>query len=112
MQVLRDAVKLVRELAGTQAFATSYGTELSPGPGVDLDGFIRAQCSTLWHPVGTCKMGTDEAAVVDPELRVRGVTGLRVADASVMPRVPSGNTQAACFMIGERAADLILGRTP
>lgn len=111
VQVLRDAVKLVRELAGTRAFAASNGGELSPGSSADLDSFIRAQSSTLWHPVGTCKMGEDDAAVVDPALRVRGVTGLRVADASVMPTVPSGNTQAACFMIGERAADLILERS-
>lgn len=110
VQVLRDAVTLVRELACTRAFAAENAGELSPGPGADVDAYIRAQCSTLWHPVGTCKLGTDEAAVVDPELCVRGVTGLRVADASVMPTVPSGNTQAACFMIGERVADLILGR--
>jgi choline dehydrogenase len=84
--------------------------EIVPGnvDAAGLEGFIRSQASTLWHPAGTCKMGQDEQAVVDPQLRVRGVEGLRVADASVMPTVTSGNTVAACFMIGAKAADLIL----
>jgi choline dehydrogenase len=71
--------------------------------------FIRRTVNTVWHPVGTCKMGRDHFAVVDPELRVHGVEGLRVADASVMPVIPSGNTNAACYMIGERCADLVGG---
>ncbi|MCW2866467.1 MAG: choline dehydrogenase [Marmoricola sp.] len=72
---------------------------------------VRTHTQTLYHPVGTCAMGGDERAVVDPDLRVRGVEGLRVADASVMPMVPRGNTNAASIMIGERAADLLRGRT-
>ena len=68
----------------------------------------RGRGSTLWHPAGTCKLGHDRAAVVDPQLRVRGVEGVRVADASVMPTVTSGNTVAACFMIGEKAGAMIL----
>ena len=88
------------------------------GPGVpgsaapsdsELVEHIRAHTQTLYHPVGTCAMGTGEQSVVDPELRVRGVEGLRVADASVMPMVPRGNTNAPSIMIGEKAADLLRG---
>ena len=77
----------------------------------DLVEHVRAHTQTLYHPVGTCALGTGEQAVVDPELRVRGVEGLRVADASVMPVVPRGNTNAPAIMVGEKAADLIRGRT-
>jgi choline dehydrogenase-like flavoprotein len=63
--------------------------------------------TTTWHPAGTCKMGRDPLAVVDPQLRVHGVDGLRVADASIMPELPSANINAACIMIGERCADLV-----
>jgi choline dehydrogenase len=73
---------------------------------------VRAQTQTLYHPVGTCAMGTGDGAVVDPELRVHGVAGLRVADASVMPVVPRGNTNAPTIMVGEKAADLLRGRVP
>jgi choline dehydrogenase-like flavoprotein len=107
--VLVQAVRLIRELASAKAFADLNAGELAPGPSQDLVDFARAQSSTLWHPVGTCRMGRDADAVVDEHLRVRGVERLRVADASVMPKVTAGNTQAACFMIGERAADLVLG---
>jgi choline dehydrogenase len=73
-----------------------------------MRSFIRNAASTVWHPVGTCKMGWDAAAVVDPTLRVHGIEGLRVADASVMPTITSGNTNAACVMIAEKAAAMIL----
>ncbi|KAM3092633.1 GMC family oxidoreductase [Phormidesmis sp. 146-35] len=107
-----SAIHLAREIANTPAFSVLNIGELVPGELNDeaMEGFIRSQASTIWHPVGTCKMGTDDRAVVDPQLRVRGVKGLRVADASVMPIVPSGNTVAACFMIGAKAADLILSK--
>ncbi|MBA2349716.1 MAG: GMC family oxidoreductase N-terminal domain-containing protein [Solirubrobacterales bacterium] len=77
----------------------------------DVEAFVRATMQTIYHPVGTCKMGTDEMAVVDPECRVRGVEGLRVVDASVFPSVPRGNTNAPTIALAERAADLIRGRT-
>jgi choline dehydrogenase len=77
----------------------------------DLDSYIRQWTQTLYHPVGTCAMGTSEQSVVDPELKVRGVEGLRVADASVMPKVTRGNTNAPAIMIGEKAADLLRGRS-
>jgi choline dehydrogenase len=78
----------------------------------DIESHLRSMSQTLYHPVGTCAMGTGEQAVVDPELRVRGVEGLRVADASVMPMVPRGNTNAPTIMVGEKAADLIKGTDP
>ncbi len=82
-----------------------------PGEGVQSDDelldYIRAKSETLYHPVGTCKMGSDPLAVVDAQLRVHGVAGLRVADASIMPTLPRGHTHAAAVAIGEKAADLI-----
>jgi choline dehydrogenase len=87
------------------------GEEIAPGAKLrsdaDLERFVRRTAATTWHPVGTCKMGNDEAAVVDSSLRVRGIEGLRVVDASVMPTVVSGNTCAPTIMIAEKAADLI-----
>ena len=73
----------------------------------DIEGFLRRETELLYHPAGTCRMGADDDSVVDPQLRVRGVEGLRVADASVMPVITGGNTNAPTIMIGEKAADLI-----
>lgn len=115
MQVFLTGIELSRELAHSSAFAAFTKEEIAPGPDVksveDLRAFVRDNAGTLWHAVGTCKMGRDAQAVVDPQLRVHGIQGLRVADASVMPRIVAGNTNAACIMIGEKAADLIQKET-
>jgi choline dehydrogenase len=109
MEVLKKGIELVRKLALTSAFEPLNGGEMIPGiSSENLEDFIRGNCSTLWHPVGTCKMGNDSMSVVDDELRVHGVKRLRVADASIMPTITSGNTVAACFMIGEKASEMIL----
>ncbi|MBI2378043.1 MAG: GMC family oxidoreductase N-terminal domain-containing protein [Deltaproteobacteria bacterium] len=102
-------IETIRAIANTPAFRDLNEVEILPGPGAELESFIRSKSSTLWHPAGTAKIGHDALAVVDPQLRVHGVDGLRVADASVMPTVTSGNTVAPCFMIGAKAADMILG---
>ncbi|GAB4428431.1 MAG: GMC family oxidoreductase N-terminal domain-containing protein [Chloroflexi bacterium OHK40] len=104
-------VRLGRLIAAQAPFDPYRGAELAPGPEIESDeairAYIRAACECLWHPVGTCRMGRDRLAVVDPELQVHGLVGLRVVDASVMPTIPTGNTNAATIMIAERAADLI-----
>lgn len=101
-------IEICRELAATKAFAEFNAGEVTPGAGADVEAYIRRYAETIWHPAGTCRMGRDPLAVVDPQLRVHGIEGLRIADASVMPEVTSGNTYAPCVMIGEKAADLIL----
>jgi choline dehydrogenase len=111
LEVLVEGTRLARRILGAAAFAPYRGEELLPGEAMQTDeelvGVIRQRAHTLYHPVGTCRMGVDELSVVDPALRVRGVEGLRVADASVMPTLVSGHTNAAALMIGEKAADLI-----
>ena len=111
LDALLAAVRLCREIAAQPALVHWGAREIFPGPDVatddDLRRYIRQNVITYHHPVGTCKMGVDELAVVDPELRVYGTGGLRVADASIMPAVTTGNTMAPTNMIGERAADLI-----
>jgi len=110
------AIKLSRRMLAGAGFVKYAATETLPGPAAasdaDLAAFIRATSYTVHHPVGTCRMGTDAGAVVDPELRVRGLSGLRVADASVMPSIVGGNTNAVVVMIAEKAADMIRGRRP
>jgi choline dehydrogenase len=111
LQVLIAGVKLARHIASAQALAPYRGEEVSPGVQVQSDeeiaDFIREYATTVYHPVGTCKMGSDARAVVDSELRVRGVQNLRVVDASIMPTLVRGHTNAAAIMIAEKAADLI-----
>jgi choline dehydrogenase len=115
VEVLVEGIALAREIAHTRAFDGLRGRELAPGEQVNdragLEAYVRASASTVWHPAGTCRMGTDRDAVVDAFLRVRGVANLRVADASVMPTIIAGNTNAASIMIGHRAADLLVGGT-
>jgi choline dehydrogenase len=114
LQRLIYGLKEARRIISMPALARYSGNELSPGPTVsadaDLEAFIRANVATTYHPVGTCKMGParDPMAVVDSRLRVHGITGLRVADASIMPNIIGGNTSAPAMMIGERAANFIL----
>ncbi len=111
-QTLIAGMKLARRLAATSALSPYIVEELVPGPPVQTDAELlesaRSTATTIYHPVGTCKMGTDPRAVVDARLRVRGVRGLRVVDASIMPTLVSGNTNAPAIMIGEKAASMIL----
>jgi len=113
LEHLVAGVKLTREIAATEPLASDLDQEIFPGPGVQSDdelrAWVRSSVNTIFHPTGTCKMGTDPQAVVDPELRVHGLRGLRVADASVMPRIIGGNTNAPTIMIAEKAADLVAG---
>ena len=106
-------MKLSREIMGQPAMGRYVSKEHFPGRDVatqaDFEAYARRYGRTSYHPVGTCRMGGDAQSVVDPELRVRGVEGLRVCDSSVMPRVVSSNTNAASIMIGEKASDLVLG---
>jgi choline dehydrogenase len=108
-------LKLARCILAARPFAPLRGREIAPGPHVGNDDealaeYIRATSGTVFHPCGTCRMGADEHSVVDPELRVRGVRGLRVADASIFPSIVGGNTHAPVVMVAEKAADLILGK--
>jgi choline dehydrogenase-like flavoprotein len=113
MEALVEGVRIVRRILAAPALAMHGGTPLH-GSGAEegeaLHALIRAHADTIYHPVGTCRMGADARAVVDPQLRVRGVEGLRVADASIMPTLISGNTEAPSAMIGEMAATFVLQR--
>jgi len=108
------AIRIVREILAQKAMSKYIASERLPGPearaDAELMAYVRQYACCDYHPVGTCKMGVDPMAVVDPELRVRGLEGLRVADASVMPVLLSGNTNAPTMMIAEKAADMIRSR--
>ncbi len=115
-RALREGVKMIRAVAGQKALTAIRGNEVFPGADVntdtEIDAWIRQTAETIYHPVGTCRMGVagDPMAVVDAELKVQGLKGLRVIDASVMPTLVGGNTNAPTIMIAEKAADMILGR--
>ena len=106
------AIRIARAVMTAPAMAPLRVTEVAPGPDRTTDDeiidWVKGAAETTYHPVGTCKMGTDAMAVVDPQLRVIGIEGLRVADASIMPTLTSGNTNAPSIMIGEKAADIVL----
>ena len=114
----RHCIRLTREIFNQAAFDPYRGREISPGKAVqsddELDDFIRLHAESAYHPCGTCRMGSasDPMSVVDPECRVIGVEGLRVADSSIFPRVTNGNLNGPSIMTGEKAADHILGRAP
>ncbi len=123
LEALVKAVVMVRDIAGRKPLRKMCAAEEAPGAGLrtddDIRDFVRRDVTTIYHPVGTCSMSGDArvdasrlAGVVDTELRVRGVQGLRVVDASVMPTVPRGNTNAPTIAVAERAADMISGRAP
>jgi choline dehydrogenase len=115
---MRASVRLTREIFAQTAFDDYRGREIQPGAAVttdaDIDAFVRERSESAYHPSCTCRMGRadDPLAVVDPEARVVGVEGLRVVDASIMPSITSGNLNAPTIMIGEKAADMILGLPP
>jgi choline dehydrogenase len=113
---LLRGLRLARRLLAAPAFARYRAVEVAPGPGVtsdaELTAYVRRAASTVHHPVSTCRMGQDAGAVVDAELRVRGVTSLRVVDASVFPSIVGGNTNAPVVMVAEKAADMMLGKPP
>lgn len=111
-QTLIDGMKIARQIVGQPALAHYIDFEMSPGPSVRTDeqwlAFARDNGQTIYHPIGTCRMGSDDQAVVDVRLCFKGLRGLRIVDASVMPAMVSGNTQSPVMMVAERAADLIL----
>ena len=115
-RALRSAFKIMRAIAASKPFLGLVGAEVFPSITVqsdaDIDAFVRQTMDTVYHPIGTCRMGTDDRAVVGLDFRLRGVDGLRVVDASVMPDLTGGNINAVVMMVAEKAADAIRGRTP
>jgi choline dehydrogenase-like flavoprotein len=116
LRTARDGIRLARQIYATEPQASLTGEELLPGADKqtddELDAHIRQWAGVTQHPVGTCAMGHGSMSVVDPQLRVHGIKGLRVVDASIMPTVPGGNTNAPVIMVAEKASDMILGINP
>ncbi|QYJ04007.1 GMC family oxidoreductase N-terminal domain-containing protein [Nocardioides panacisoli] len=114
VEVLAEGTEMIREIMAGAAFGGGVRAEIHPGPevpnGPELRVALKNRATSVYHGVGSCRMGVDERAVVGPDLTVRGIEGLRVADASIMPSITGGNTNAPCYMIGERATDFILDR--
>ena len=108
----RKSLRLSREILNQDALAPFKGSEIQPGDNVvsdeGLDEFIKNNCESAYHPCGTCKMGVDDMAVVDENLRVKGIKNLRVIDASVIPEIPSANLNAPVLMIAEKGSELVL----
>ncbi len=113
-RTMRDAVRLARDICGRKALSLLRGPEMRPGEHVrtdaEIDAWIRANAETIYHPVGTVRMGTDLKSPLDEELRVRGIESLRVIDASVMPTLVGGNTNAPTIMIAEKLSDILRGK--
>ncbi len=113
LKVLAEGTEMARAIMAAAAFGGAVKEEIYPGadaPNGNMNDALRRRVVSVMHAVGTCRMGVDDRAVVGPDLKVRGIEGLRVADASIMPSITGGNTNAPCYMIGERASDFILGR--
>jgi choline dehydrogenase len=112
IQAMTAALRMVRRISQQPAMAPYVAEELLPGPHVNTDteyeAAIREYGNSNLHPVGTCRMGSNADNVVDPRLRVHGVASLRIADCSIMPTLPAGNTNAPAIMVGEKASDMIL----
>jgi choline dehydrogenase len=112
VEVILTGMRLVRKIMSQPAIADRVVAEIDPGEEIvgddALEDYLRASAATVYHPAGTCRMGSDPASVVDPQLRVRGVRALRVIDNSIMPTITSGNTMAPAFLIGEKGAHFIL----
>ena len=109
-----EALRIARRVMSQSAIRPFVVKETRPGANIDDDAglldYIKTSGQTSWHPIGTCKMGVDDKAVVTPDLKVRGIENLRVVDSSIMPTMPSSNTNAGSIMIGEKGADLVLGQ--
>ena len=116
LETLRLGLKAIRSIFAQSPLKELVVREVYPGSKFTSDGeideYLRRNCATAHHPASTCRMGADDNSVVDPELKVRGVEGLRVADCSVMPHVIGSNTNAPTIMIAEKASDMILGKPP